>query len=88
VAIKDNENPEIAFSATFPDGEVIQYNDLCDRCSKTVENVKVELKEWDREIKYAVVELGPKVQGDQAAPLSPAPNYSPPQPHSAAAAKR
>lgn len=74
------------FEASFQ-GQKLVYADLCEKCRETVTNIWEELKQWDREVKYTVIKTG-LLNGEQAAPLQPAPNYSPPQPHSAAAAKR
>jgi hypothetical protein len=71
------------FEASFL-GQKLVYADLCGECRETVKNIWDELSQWTREVKRMVV----KLNGDQAAPLQTAPNYSPPQPHSGAAAKR
>lgn len=65
--------------------KLLVFSDLCDRCRKTLENVWKELEEWEREL---VQPFGPTVQANQAPPLSTAPDYSPPKPHSAAGSKR
>lgn len=83
---RKSEEPE--FYAKFPDGDEIKYGDLCASCKKTIVNLKTELTEWDREIKRAVIEFGPKIMGEQAAPLQTAPDYSPPKPHSGESTKR
>lgn len=75
------------FDASFK-GQRLVYEDLCLKCKETVENIWTDLKEWDREVKYTVIKNGPLISENQAAPLQTAPNYSPPQPHSAAAGKR
>ena len=75
------------FEASFQ-GQRLVYEDLCLKCKETVENIWTDLKEWDREVKYTVIRNGPLISENQAAPLQTAPNYSPPQPHSAAAGKR
>lgn len=74
-------------------GQHLIYQDLCLRCKETIKNIWVALKEYDREIKWTIlknetVKNGPVVPENEAAPVSVAPNYSPPQPHSAAAGKR
>ena len=74
------------FEASFQ-GQRLVYEDLCLRCKETLKNLWIELKEWDREIKYTVLKNSPTAS-DQAVPLQPAPNYTPVQPHSAAAVKR
>lgn len=73
------------FEASFK-GQKLLYADLCARCAETLDNIWVDLKEWDREVKYTMIRntIGP----DQAPPLATAPNYTPVQPHSAAAVKR
>lgn len=76
---------------TTPDMELVYgkekltYADLCTACNATVSRLIEDLKQWDREVKQ---QFGPTVPQNQAPPLQVAPNYSPPQPHSAAAAKR
>lgn len=70
-------------------GQRLVYPDLCVRCRDAVQNVWKILKEWDREVKWTTIRNeAPVTAPDAAVPLQPAPNYSPPQPHSAAAAKR
>jgi len=69
-------------------GQRLVFEDLCVKCKEAVMNLWVELKEWDRQVKYTVIKNGPLVDENKAAPMAPAPNYSPPQPHSAAAGKR
>lgn len=65
-------------------GDKIAFNDLCAKCSSTVRNVFEDLKEWDRDIipRYKVVDEV------KAPPLQVAPDYTPPKPHSAGAAKK
>ena len=75
------------FEAGFQ-GQRLVYEDLCLKCKETVANIWIELLEWDREVKYTVIRNGPLVSENQAAPLQPAPNYTPPQPHSGNAVKR
>jgi hypothetical protein len=75
------------FDSSFK-GQRLVYEDLCLKCKDTIENVWTILKEWDREVKYTVIRNGPVVPENSAAPVSAAPNYSPPQPHSNAAGKR
>jgi predicted GIY-YIG superfamily endonuclease len=74
------------FEASFQ-GQRLVYEDLCGRCRDAVKNIWAELKEWDREVKYTLIKNAP-ANSQEAAPLQPAPNYSPPQPHAAAAVKR
>lgn len=75
------------FEASF-EGQRLLYQDLCLRCRETIKNIWVELKEWDREVKYTVLRNGPLVSENTAAPVSVAPVYSPANPHSNAAMKR
>jgi len=65
--------------------EKVTYMDLCEDCASACKRIVLDLREWDREIK---AQLGPTVKQNSAPPLQVAPNYSPPQPHSAAAVKR
>jgi hypothetical protein len=74
------------FEASFL-GQKLVYADLCEKCRETLQNIWKDLAEWDREVKYTVIPT--KLSGpDQAPPLATAPNYTPPQPNSAAGAKR
>jgi hypothetical protein len=75
------------FEASFQ-GQRLVYEDLCERCRETVQHIWTELKEWDREVKYTTIRNGPLVPENAAAPMAPATNFSPPQPHSQAALKR
>lgn len=63
--------------------KVVKYEDLCTSCKSALDRIWEYIKEWNREIKQ---QFGPTVQQGQAVPLSPAPDYSPPKPHSLAAA--
>lgn len=74
---------EPEFSLQFAEEKLI-FQDMCFRCRTTVKNYVNGLKEWDREL----VPLFRPVDEVQAAPLQPAPDYSPPKPHSTAAAKK
>ncbi len=60
----------------------ISYSDLCAHCSETLQNYMEHIRQWSRDIKSL---LGPKVQANAAPPVTAAPDYSPPKPHSAAA---
>ena len=73
------EKPD--FEARIKD-TVLIYEDLCSGCESAIRHTWIELTEWDREVKH---QFGPTVQDQKAAPLTPAPDYSPPKPHSAAA---
>ena len=72
------------FEARF-DANRLVYGDLCTHCRETIARLWQAMAEWERELKQA---LGPTVSNNQAAPLSPAPDYSPPKPHSAAAGQK
>lgn len=67
-------------------GVELKYEDLCPRCESAVGRLIEDIKQWEREVKQEF--LGPQIGQNQAAPASPPPVYSPPQPHSAAATKR
>lgn len=67
-------------------GQTLKYEDLCPRCDGAVARLIEDIKEWEREVKQEF--LGPQIGQNQAAPAVPPPIHSPPQPHSAAAAKR
>lgn len=76
---------------TQPDFEVrflerkLIYEDLCAKCKTTLENVWKDIEEWDRELNQ---KFGPSVPAEKAVPLTPAPDYSPPKPHSLAAGQK
>lgn len=66
------------FEARF--GELtLLYPDVCTFCMSSLTRLWSELKEWERELKQGL--LGPAVPNNQAAPVSSAPNYTPPKPH-------
>lgn len=69
------------FEARFFDKKLL-YEDLCSLCKETIQNLWEDLEQWERAVKQP---FGPTIQGETAAPLDVAPNYKPPQPHSAAA---
>ena len=71
---------EADFTVVFM-GKKLLYQDLCDFCKTTIENVWPQIVEWEKQLTQHLL-------GEQAPPVSPAPDYSPPQPHSAAAGKR
>lgn len=75
------------FEASFM-GKKLLYPDLCEKCRETIDNIWKDLEEWDREVKYTTIRTTLLTHPDQAPPLSTAPNFTPVQPHSAAAAKR
>jgi hypothetical protein len=80
---EENKPPD--FEAHF-EGEQLLYEDLCNRCKDTMKHLWVELREWERQLTHKFG-FGPAVSGENAAPLEVAPNYKPPQPHSASAKK-
>lgn len=63
----------------------VVFEDLCSRCTNACAHIIEELKEWQRDVNQP---FGPTVPDNQAPPLSSAPDYSPPKPHSVAAGKR
>ncbi len=75
------------FEASFQ-GKRLVYEDLCTGCLNAVAHLYEELRQWDRERKYTILQNTPVVAPDKAVPLTPAPNYTPVQPHSAASMKR
>jgi hypothetical protein len=60
----------------------VKYEDLCSSCQDALGRIWDYIKEWKREIKQ---QFGPTVPENHAVPLNPAPDYSPPKPHSLAA---
>jgi hypothetical protein len=85
--------PEVAdkvgadLDASF-NGQRLVYQDLCIKCRETIAHIWVDLKEWDREVKYTVITNGPKIREDEAPPMAVPTNFSPPKPHSAAGGDR
>lgn len=69
----------------LPGGKKLKYDDLCTKCTEAVTRIIGMLEEWDRELNQ---KFGPTVPQNEAPPLQVAPNYTPPQPHSAAGGKR
>jgi hypothetical protein len=69
------------FDARLGD-KVLTYEDLCPRCRETMENLWKDMAEWDRAVKHEFLGSGPSVTNNQAPPLQPAPDYTPPKPHS------
>jgi len=63
----------------------LKYEDLCSSCKEALQRIWEDIQEWKREIRQ---QFGPTVSGNQAVPLSPAPDYTPPKPHSLAATKK
>lgn len=88
---REELQPATKEAKTAPDfecsyrGTKINYADLCASCVETIKNYLVNIQEWQRDIKSL---LGPKVESNSAPPVSAAPDYSPPKPHSAAGTKR
>ena len=88
--VPEEEKVGSDFDASFLDQRLV-YGDLCGRCKETISNIWVLMKEWQKEVKYTILNnnrIGPILSDNEAAPNTPAPNYMPPQPHSAAADKR
>jgi hypothetical protein len=79
------ERPD--FEARFAD-QTLVYDDICPRCSQTMQNLWKDMAEWERDVKQGFLGQGPAVLNNQAPPLEVAPDYTPPKPHSAAAAKK
>ena len=63
----------------------VKYEDLCTGCKSALQHTLENIGEWAREIKQ---QFGPKVNSNGAAPITPAPDYTPPKPHSVAASKK
>lgn len=72
------------FNAQFGD-KTVKYEDLCSSCKDALTRIWDDIKEWKREIKQ---QFGPTVPDNRAASLTPAPDNSPPKPHSLAAAQK
>lgn len=72
------------FECKFKDIKVT-YFDLCTACQETMTNYMESIQQWTRDIKSL---LGPKLDANTAPPVTVAPDYSPPKPHSLAAVKR
>lgn len=75
------------FQASFGDKKLV-YEDLCSRCKEAVANAWKELEEWDRQVNQPFGVQKPTVAPNVAPPVVPAPDYSPPKPHSIAAGKK
>lgn len=83
-ASQHENKKEPVFLCVFK-GQEIKYEDLCKRCEETI-NLNLEnVKEWERNLNSL---LGPKVQANEAPPVTAAPDYSPPKPHSNAASQK
>jgi hypothetical protein len=63
----------------------VKYEDLCSSCKEALGRIWDDMREWTREIKQ---QFGPTVADNKSVPLAPAPDYSPPKPHSLAAASK
>lgn len=83
--VSDTPRTAPDFSAVYM-GQELVFQDLCSRCKETLGNTWLHLKEWTRESKQVL--LGAQISPNAAAPLSPAPDFTPPKPHSAAGGKR
>ena len=80
--------PEPRKEPTFTcrlDAKVLSYEDLCSFCRSLVERLMDQMEQWERELQQ---QFGPAVSNNTAAPVVSAPNYTPQQPHSGAAAKK
>lgn len=90
---REELQPVPATPKTSPDFEcklfdkALTYNDLCFRCKETLEHAWKELKEWDKVITTTLL-TGALLNTDKVPSLNPAPDYSPPKPHSMGAAKK
>ena len=60
----------------------VKYDDLCSGCKSALEHTLKNIGEWSKQLKQ---QFGPK---QTAAPLTPAPDYTPPKPHSMAASRK
>ena len=69
---------EPIFKVRLGNNEIV-YDDICGWCMSALTNYMENIRQWEREIKQ---HFGPTIQDDKAAPLIPAPDYSPPKPHS------
>lgn len=75
---------ESDFEARIGDKKLV-YDDLCSRCKTALTNLWEDLGKWDRDLNQP---FGPSVPSEKAVPLQPAPDYSPPKPHSLAATQK
>lgn len=71
------EKTEPDFTSKFM-GEELVYFDLCFRCTDAVKANLAKVREWERELNSL---LGPKIQSNEAPPVTSAPDFSPPKPH-------
>lgn len=65
--------------------KLVKYEDLCTSCQGALSRIWDAIKEWNRELNQ---QFGPTVPENKAVPLTPAPDYSVPKPHSLAASKK
>jgi hypothetical protein len=79
--VSDKAKTDTDFVASYK-GQSLKYEDLCGYCKETLDNLWKDLAQWKR------TQPQPILLKDQAAPLSPAQDNSPPKPHSAEAGKR
>lgn len=79
---QETEEPD--FEARIGDKKLV-YEDLCSRCKVALNNIWDDLGKWDRDLNQP---FGPTVPTERAAPSQPAPDYTPPKPHSQAAGKK
>lgn len=66
-------------------GKTLSYEDLCSRCRTTIILLMERVKEWERDLKSLLMVNGHE---EGVPPVTPAPNYKPPQAHSDASQKR
>jgi hypothetical protein len=72
------------FKAFFLGSEMV-FPDLCTYCKKAITSIWMDIKEWDRPVTHS---FGAPETQNMAPPLSPAPDYTPPKPHSLAASTK
>lgn len=82
-SVKQKSEPD--FEARLGETKLV-FQDLCPKCTQALKNIWVDLEEWDRQVKPAFT--GPTIPGNTAPPLTVAPDYTPPKPHSGAAGKK
>lgn len=80
--VENKSRPD--FEARLMDTKLV-FEDLCQRCKVSLENAWKDLQEWNRELNQP---FGPSAPVEKAVPLQPAPDYSPPKPHSVAAGQK
>ena len=79
--------PDFEAKMVGPDGKdtVLTYEDTCSYCKSALANIWLSIKEWERAVTQ---QFGPTVPEGTAVPLTPAPDYTPPKPHSVSASKK